>query len=51
VISGPGGSLWGANAVNGVVNIVTMPAAVTQSADHAVLVAAEDLAIAALRVA
>lgn len=26
VISGPGGALWGANAVNGVVNIVTRPA-------------------------
>ena len=26
VISGPGGTLWGANAVNGVINIVTKPA-------------------------
>lgn len=31
VISGPGGSLWGTNAVNGVVNIVTRSAAETQS--------------------
>ncbi|TFZ08590.1 TonB-dependent receptor plug domain-containing protein [Ramlibacter humi] len=30
VISGPGGTLWGANAVNGVINIVTRPAAETQ---------------------
>ncbi|MGQ9369875.1 TonB-dependent receptor plug domain-containing protein [Azospirillum sp. ST 5-10] len=30
VISGPGGTLWGANAVNGVVNIITKPAAETQ---------------------
>ena len=30
VISGPGGSLWGANAVNGVVNIVTRSADDTQ---------------------
>ncbi|HEX7129977.1 MAG TPA: TonB-dependent receptor [Rhodanobacteraceae bacterium] len=30
VISGPGGALWGANAVNGVVNIITRPAADTQ---------------------
>ena len=30
VISGPGGSLWGANAVNGVVNIVTRSAEDTQ---------------------
>ena len=27
VISGPGGTLWGANAVNGVINIITRPAA------------------------
>ncbi|MDP3175930.1 MAG: TonB-dependent receptor [Phenylobacterium sp.] len=30
VVSGPGGTLWGANAVNGVVNIVTRPADQTQ---------------------
>ena len=30
VIRGPGGSLWGANAVNGVVNIITKSAALTQ---------------------
>jgi len=30
VISGPGGSLWGANAVNGVINIITKSAAGTQ---------------------
>lgn len=30
VISGPGGSLWGANAVNGVINIVTKSAKETQ---------------------
>lgn len=30
VISGPGGTLWGANAVNGVINIVSRPAAATQ---------------------
>ena len=29
VISGPGGTLWGANAVNGVINIVTRSAAQT----------------------
>jgi iron complex outermembrane receptor protein len=32
VISGPGGTLWGANAVNGVINIVTRSAAATQGA-------------------
>jgi iron complex outermembrane receptor protein len=30
VISGPGATLWGANAVNGVINITTRPAAQTQ---------------------
>lgn len=30
VISGPGGALYGANAVNGVINIITYPAAQTQ---------------------
>lgn len=32
VISGPGGTLWGANAVNGVINIITKGAADTQGA-------------------
>jgi iron complex outermembrane recepter protein len=32
VISGPGGTLWGANAVNGVINIVTKSAKDTQGA-------------------
>jgi iron complex outermembrane recepter protein len=30
VISGPGGTLWGVNAVNGVVNVTTKSSAVTQ---------------------
>jgi len=30
VVSGPGGTLWGANAVNGVINIITKSAAQTQ---------------------
>lgn len=30
VISGPGGTLWGVNAVNGVINIITRSAAETQ---------------------
>jgi iron complex outermembrane recepter protein len=30
VIRGPGATLWGANAVNGIVNIITRPAADTQ---------------------
>ena len=32
VVRGPGGSVWGANAVNGVINIVTRRAADTQGA-------------------
>ena len=32
VISGPGGTLWGSNAVNGVINIITRPARDTQGA-------------------
>jgi iron complex outermembrane receptor protein len=30
VVRGPGGSTWGANAVNGVINIITKPAAATR---------------------
>ena len=30
VIRGPGGTVWGANAVNGVINIITKPAQATQ---------------------
>src|SRR5665213_3070224 len=32
VISGPGGAVWGANAVNGVINIITRKASDTQGA-------------------
>jgi len=31
VVSGPGGTLWGANAVNGVINIITRKASDTQA--------------------
>ncbi|HZM33882.1 MAG TPA: TonB-dependent receptor [Burkholderiales bacterium] len=30
VISGPGATLWGANAVNGVINVITKPAVMTR---------------------
>lgn len=36
VISGPGATLWGANAVNGVINIITRRSADTQGATAAV---------------
>lgn len=32
VIRGPGGTLWGANAVNGIVNVITKPASQTRGA-------------------
>lgn len=30
IVSGPGGTLWGANAVNGVINVIRRPASQTQ---------------------
>ena len=33
VISGPGGTLWGANAVNGVINIITKDSILTRGVD------------------
>ncbi|HTW75121.1 MAG TPA: TonB-dependent receptor plug domain-containing protein [Steroidobacteraceae bacterium] len=43
VISGPGGTLWGANAVNGVINIITKSAQQTQGL-HASVAAGNQLA-------
>jgi len=48
VISGPGGTLWGVNAVNGVINITTRSAAATQGG-LAVLRGATDGGDAAFR--
>jgi iron complex outermembrane receptor protein len=48
VISGPGGTLWGVNAVNGVINITTRAAGATQGS-LAVLRATSDGADAAYR--
>ncbi|HEY0857676.1 MAG TPA: TonB-dependent receptor [Albitalea sp.] len=48
VVSGPGGTLWGANAVNGVIDIITRSAADTQGT-VARLIAGNDLRGAALR--
>ena len=47
VIRGPGGTLWGANAVNGVVNIITKSAADTQGGFVEAAVGNETRAIAA----
>ncbi len=49
VIRGPGASLWGANAVNGVVNIITKVASDTKGALVSGLVGSEDRAILAAR--
>jgi len=37
VISGPGGTLWGANAVNGIINVITKSAAETQGLQASVI--------------
>lgn len=49
VIRGPGASLWGANAVNGVINILTKHAADTQGGLASLTVGTEERAIAGLR--
>lgn len=49
VISGPGGSLWGANAVNGIINIITRSADSTMGPYVELLAGSEDRIIAGLR--
>lgn len=49
VIRGPGASLWGANAVNGVINIITKPAAQTAGALVAITAGNEERAIVTAR--
>ena len=49
VIRGPGGSLWGANAVNGVINIITKSASDTQGALVSTGVGDEERGFASLR--
>ncbi len=49
VIRGPGGSLWGSNAVNGVINIITRKAGDTRGGLVAAGVGNEDRAYGAIR--
>ena len=49
VIRGPGATLWGANAVNGVINIITKSAAATQGGLAEIGAGSEERAIGALR--
>ncbi|HKX30081.1 MAG TPA: TonB-dependent receptor [Blastocatellia bacterium] len=49
VIRGPGGALWGANAVNGVINIITKSAAETQGGLMSAGGGSEDHAFGSLR--
>ena len=49
VVRGPGGSLWGANAVTGIVNVIRKPAARTQGVAAEVAFGSADPAAASLR--
>lgn len=46
VISGPGATLWGANAVNGVINVITRPAGSTRDGLLAATAASDQRALA-----
>jgi len=49
VIRGSGGAIWGANAVNGIINIITKNAVDTQGGYASAIVGNEDRAIAEVR--
>lgn len=49
VIRGPGGTLWGANAVNGVINIITKEASDTQGGLVSLTAGNEEQAVASAR--
>ena len=49
VIRGPGGALWGANAVNGVINIITKDASTTRGNAALLAVGSEERFIASAR--
>ena len=49
VVRGPGGTLWGANAINGVINIVSRPAADTIGTYGFLAAGTEERLVAAIR--
>ncbi len=49
VVRGPGGTIWGANAVNGVINIITKNAAQTQGAYVSQIIGNQDKSITEAR--
>jgi iron complex outermembrane recepter protein len=49
VIRGPGGTMWGANAVNGVINIITQDASQTRGNTAQLTVGSENQLVAAAR--
>ena len=49
VIRGPGATLWGANAVNGVINIITRPASRTQGGRIEIASGNQERGLAAIR--
>ncbi len=49
IIRGPGGTLWGANAVNGVINIITKKAAETQGLSVATSAGINEIYMVSLR--
>ena len=49
VIRGPGGTLWGANAVNGIINVVTYPSSRTQGGHVTMGVGTEERAFTSVR--
>jgi iron complex outermembrane receptor protein len=49
VIRGPGGTIWGANAVNGVINIITRPASESRGTAALLAVGTEERLIASAR--
>jgi iron complex outermembrane receptor protein len=49
VIRGPGGTMWGVNAVNGIINVITRSASDTQGTRAAVTAGSQDRGVATAR--